>query len=116
MVQSRLFAAFVSLHGSFGMFLVSFGTFTVGMRYILDRSPIFHRANTHRQPVTLTFTPMANLKSPVSLTHAFLLDCGSKVEYLERTPRRHGGNIHIEKSLSQLMDLNPVPCCCEQQC
>lgn len=37
-------------------------------RVHLDRPPIYHTANAHTHPFTLTFTPMRNFESLVNLT------------------------------------------------
>ncbi len=45
--------------------------------YTLDRSPYRNRPS-----LTLTFTPMGTLESPINI---MALDCGSTPEYLEKT-------------------------------
>ncbi|CAB1416577.1 unnamed protein product [Pleuronectes platessa] len=65
---------------------------------------------THRgkQPTT-TFTPMLNLESPNNLCMS--LDCGRKLENLEKNPHRHEGStrtLHCEATVSTTETLTTI--------
>lgn len=89
---------------------------TVGQEFIpaVRARGIWQLGKRDRQSLTLTFTPMANLESPVILALCMSFECVGTSNSWRGTIQTWGKHANpIQKGPSQAMDSHPEPSCCD---